>query len=648
MFNDLPLGKKIGFGFTTIIFLIVVVGGAGYYSLENAAKATSFYHHINEIERLFGKAKEQIAIYLMNSYADGKAVQHDAYLKAVKTLSECRDLIAARDDKSGELFSDETDSRSMDNINGNISRYIENYKKVDQSVQIKMQLASDVSAKKEMLKKILKSGLFMGDEMLASSRVFFAESDSYIQRSTESGYEVVAREAENQNRAVADWIKKIESSEELNAIGREITAQSDLLKKMLRQYHEEEIESNSLLQQMEKQQSDLYKDLSALAALTLDRIRRVEKAAKTTIVVFIAISLVMALLLSFFIARAIVKPVLKISQGLKDIAHGEGDLTMRINIKSRDEVGELAGWFNQFIQRLQEMIRDIAVDASVLKQSSTEISSLSHNMSQESNEISRELKVVAESTDEMIVNMKSMEAVSQKASNNILIIRSSTEEMRSAIGEIDSHAHTALEITSEAVDVSNSTSENIDRMSNIVNEISKVTEVITEISEQTNLLALNATIEAARAGQAGKGFAVVANEIKELAKHTAGATLQIKDQIGSVQISTEQMVGNIDRVTRVINDIDKIVSAIADAAEKQSSITAAIAENMNQTYQDIADVSENVSQSSAVASDIAKDIGIVNSLGSDIAGISITMNDNAVEFCKLAQRLQEMVNRFRI
>jgi len=648
MFNDLPLGKKIGFGFTTIIFFIVVVGGAGYYSIENAAKATSFYHYINGIERMFGRAKEQIGIYLMNSYADGKAVQHDAYVKAVETLSKCREFIAARDDKSGELVLDTTESKSMESINKNISEYIENYKKLDQSVQIKMQLASDISARKESLKAILKSGLFMGDEMLASSRVFFAESESYIQRSTESGYEVVAREAKDQNRAVIDWIKKIESSESLNAIGKEIIAQSDLLKNMLSHYHEEEIQSNNLLKQMENQQSDLYENLSDLGSLTLDRMKNVEKAAKITIIVFIAISLIMAFLLSFFIARAIIKPIVKISEGLKDIAHGEGDLTMRINIDSRDEVGELAGWFNQFIQKLQDMVKDIAVDANVLKQSSTEMSSLSQNISQESNEISRELNVVAESTDDMIINMKSMEAVSQQASNNILTMRSSTEQMRSTISEIDTHAHTALEITSEAVNVSNSTSSDIDIMSGIVNEIGKVTEVITEISEQTNLLALNATIEAARAGEAGKGFAVVANEIKELAKHTAGATLKIKDQIGSVQMATEQMIGNIAKVVKVINDIDKIVSAITAAAEKQSSITSAIAENMHQASQGVTDVNENVSQSSAVASDIAKDIGLVNLLGNDIAGISITMNDNAVEFCKLAERLQEMVNKFRV
>jgi methyl-accepting chemotaxis protein len=220
--------------------------------------------------------------------------------------------------------------------------------------------------------------------------------------------------------------------------------------------------------------------------------------------------------------------------------------------------------------------------------------------------------------------------------------------MTSTITKISGNTHSAKEITSKAVDVSKKTSVNIVKMSSIADEIGKVTGVITEISEQTNLLALNATIEAARAGDAGKGFAVVANEIKELAKNTAVATLQIRDQIGSVQGSTEKMVGDIAQVVEVIGEIDRIVSAIAAAVEEQSVITIEIADNISQASQGIANVNENVSQSSMVASDTAKDISYVNQMGNDITKSSAKVNENAAELSGLAEKLQEMVNRFKV
>jgi len=103
--------------------------------------------------------------------------------------------------------------------------------------------------------------------------------------------------------------------------------------------------------------------------------------------------------------------------------------------------------------------------------------------------------------------------------------------------------------------------------------ISKVTETITEISEQTNLLALNATIEAARAGEAGKGFAVVANEIKELAKQTNEATLDIKTKIEDVQVATDNTVADIEEISKVINNVNEIVVTITMAVGEQSKAT---------------------------------------------------------------------------
>ena len=139
-----------------------------------------------------------------------------------------------------------------------------------------------------------------------------------------------------------------------------------------------------------------------------------------------------------------------------------------------------------------------------------------------------------------------------------------------------------------------------------------MTETITEISEQTNLLALNATIEAARAGEAGKGFAVVANEIKELARQTAAATVNIKDRINEIQSTTSTTVVDIEKISKVIIEINNVISGIATAVEEQSVASNEIAGNISQASQGLVEVNENVAQSTTVVADITREIAEIN------------------------------------
>jgi hypothetical protein len=178
--------------------------------------------------------------------------------------------------------------------------------------------------------------------------------------------------------------------------------------------------------------------------------------------------------------------------------------------------------------------------------------------------------------------------------------------------------------------------------------IDKVVETITDISDQVNLLALNATIEAARAGEAGKGFAVVANEIKDLAKQTAQATQDIKEKIAAIQETTAITVKDIDEITKIITEVNDVVSGIATAVEEQSAVTSEIATNVSQAAQGIQEVNVNVGQSATVAAEISSDIGAVSTTAGEISFSSEQVHTSAGSLSKLAEELKTMVGQFKI
>jgi methyl-accepting chemotaxis protein len=384
---------------------------------------------------------------------------------------------------------------------------------------------------------------------------------------------------------------------------------------------------------------------------TLKSATSVEQILKRSSLILLIAGLIgvcISLALIFFITQGIVRPIRRTANMLKDISEGEGDLTKRLEAVSRDEVGQLAVWFNTFLDKLQTLVRDIGAKSLALDSASAELTRLSEGMSAEAIGMSAKSGSVAAATEEMSTNIQSVSAAMEQSSSNVNMVATSTEEMTSTVNEIAQNAERARSISEGAVKQSQFASEKMAILGESARKIGRVTETITEISEQTNLLALNATIEAARAGEAGKGFAVVANEIKELARQTAAATVDIKGQIAEMQATTSTTVADIEKISEVIFEINNVINGIATAVEEQSAASGEISSNISQASQGIAEVNENVAQSTLVIADITRDIAGINQQANQVGDGSRQVQLSAQGLSDLAVQLENLVRKFKV
>ena len=353
-------------------------------------------------------------------------------------------------------------------------------------------------------------------------------------------------------------------------------------------------------------------------------------------------------LLFFLFGFIVINPIKEISEGLKDIAQGEGDLTKRLASNRSDEIGILAGWFDAFLEKLNNIILEIGENAGMVTDATKEVFLISERMSEGAQELSTKTNTVAAATEEMSSSMNGVAAASEEASINLARVSDSATRMEVTFNEVVHDCKQARTISDNASMSAENTSDKVKKLGLAANEIDKVTELITEIAGQTNLLALNATIEAARAGEAGKGFAVVANEIKSLSVQTSGASFDIKAKIQGIKNASDDTIQDVGNISEVISEANKVVSAIAAAIEKQSATTTEVAQNIDQASTGIDDVNSNVVQSSQVASEVTGDISGINDEIKNIFQQSSNMKENAKKLSDLSSTLKDMISVFKV
>jgi methyl-accepting chemotaxis protein len=334
------------------------------------------------------------------------------------------------------------------------------------------------------------------------------------------------------------------------------------------------------------------------------------------------------------IVRGIKLSIDEVVRSLKDIAQENGDLTVRIETKSEDEIGELVYWFNQFMDKLQGVVKDV-VEASL------PLSNLAQNLRGVTEETQRTIDVQQKSATNAKQAVDTMSGSVDGVAHSAAQAASDANEATTAASEgrqIVQQTVTSIQQLAENV---RETADVIARLESDSNKVGSVLDVIKGIAEQTNLLALNAAIEAARAGEQGRGFAVVADEVRTLASRTQQSTEEIQSTIEQLQnaahSAVEVMARGTEQATNSVETANKAGSSL-------ETITSTIG-RINQMNEQIA---HNTEDQRTVAVDIVRHVDEIHERTEQTASRSGELGSMCNELADLAQHLESIAKQFRV
>jgi len=350
----------------------------------------------------------------------------------------------------------------------------------------------------------------------------------------------------------------------------------------------------------------------------------------------------------WFLSKTITSPIRQTVAVLKDISEGEGDLTKRLTVSTRDEIGDLALYFNRFVEKLHGIIKVVATNVNTVASSASGLTVTATQLASGAEQTTAQSAQVAAAAEETSTNMNSMVAATEEMSTNVKTVSAAIEEFTSSVGEVAKSAERAASVAADASQLVEASNTQIRDLGNAADQIGKVIEVIQDIAEQTNLLALNATIEAARAGESGRGFAVVATEVKELAKQTASATEDIRQRIQAIQDSTGLAVQSMGGISDVIRQVNELSRIIATAVEEQSITTKEIAQNIGHSSTAAQTVAQGVAESASASQEIARIIVDVDRAAKQAAEGASHTEASGRELSNVAEQLQTLVGQFQV